>query len=744
MFRSYLLAGAAVPCLFLTVPVAAQTATPPKGQVQTTPDRSSPSGSDQTASSDIIVTGKFEALHLNDDAEAGSRLGLSLRETPASVEVLTQDQLQVRGLRTAREAFSDITGAISGDVPGNPATITLRGFSGNAVTVLFDGVRAGASTIVARDVDMWNYERMEAIKGPASVLDGEGALAGAINLVTKKPTLGTTYGDVLASYGSFSTGRIAGDVNVPLSDTMAMLASASYLRSDSLYDIDGNHYRSLTGTASLLWKPSKRLTALFAIDYSYDWSAATYQGSPLIPASLARDPSDVVSSANGLVVDASTKHLNYNPEGSYQYARSETARSRIDYDLGGGWSLANNFQFYHAARAYLYSNSQAYQARTGLLTRDLREILNDQNFTDDRLTVGYDGPLFGLRDRFTLGVEYNHTAFYDPRRFGTLSAVNPFDPLRGALPSSDPANFPGAGNAVLFRTHLSQTAIFAENALNLTPKLLLVGGLRWEDIDLDRLVYDYALKTTTRTSPDFRPVSGRVGAVYSITPAVQVYAQWSTAVVPVGTLLVLTTASGVFDLSTGRTYEVGFKSSLLNDLVSLTGAAYHIKLDNILTIDPTTSLSVQGGSQSSRGVEATLGADVLHNLHLDAGAAYSDAHFDTLIEAGGANRGGKTPPNTPSTVVNASLLYSLAPLPVTLGAFVKRVSHFYTDNANTYDVRGHTTLDASIAYRFPFGTVTLRGRNLTNALYGEYSGYPATQIYLGAPRSVEVAYAAHF
>ncbi|UAK26478.1 TonB-dependent siderophore receptor [Sphingomonas nostoxanthinifaciens] len=693
---------------------------------------------------DIIVTGKFEALHLDDQAEAGSRLGLSLREIPASVEVLTQDQLQLRGLRTAREAFSDITGAIAGNVPGNPATVTLRGFSGNAVTVLFDGVRAGSSTIVARDIDMWNYERVEAIKGPASVLDGEGALAGAINLVTKKPTLGRRFGDILASYGSFGTGRIAGDVNLPLSDTVAVLASASYLRSASLYDIDDNHYRSLTGTASLLWRPTDRLTASFAFDYSYDRSSATYQGSPLVPAGFARDPSRVVSSANGLVVDAATRHVNYNPLGGYQDARSETVRSRIDYDLGDGWSLTNDVQFYHAKRAYLYSNSQAYQATTARLARDVREIFNDQDFVDDRATIGHDGALFGLRNRVTLGVEYNHTNFDDPRRFGTLTAVDPFAPVRSALPSSDPVNFPGAGNAVLFRTQLNQTAVFAEDALNLTPSLLLVGGLRWEEIDLRRSVYDYALQTTTRTAPEFKPMSGRIGAVYSITPAVQVYAQYSTAVVPVGTLLVLTTASGAFDLSTGRTYEVGFKSSLLRDRVSLTGAAYQIGLDHILTIDPTTNLSVQGGSQSSRGVEATLGADLLHNLHLDAGAAYSDAHFDTLIEAGGANRAGKTPPNTPSTVINGALLYSVTRLPVTLGAFVKHVSHFYTDNANSYDVRGHTTLDASIAYRLPSGTVTLRGRNLTNALYGEYSGYPATQIYLGAPRSMEVSYAARF
>ena len=693
---------------------------------------------------DVVVTGQSDPLHLDDTTQTGSRLTLSVRETPASIEVLTQDRLQSRGLRTTREAFADITGAIAGDVPGNPATVTLRGFSGNAVTILFDGVRAGSSTIVGRDIDLWNYDRVEVIKGPASVLDGEGALAGAINLISKKPSLQARTAQMLASVGAFGTARVAGDINVPLSGSVAMLASASYLRSDSLYDVDDNDYRSINATTSLLWQPSERVTALFAVDYGYDRSAATYQGSPLVPRGLARDPSDVVDDPAGLVVDAATRRVNYNPLGSYQDARSETVRGRVDADLGNGWTLTDNAQYYHAARSFVYSNDQTFRPSTGLLSRSLREISNRQDFYDNRLTLGRDGPLFGLRDRFTIGVEHNHTRFHDPRRFGVLAPVTPFDPIRGTLPSDDPANFPGAGNNVLFRTRLNQTAVFVENALNLTPALLLVGGLRREVIGVDRAVTDYALNTTVRFRPRFKPVSGRIGAVWSVQPTVQLYAQYATAVVPVGTLLILSGASGAFDLSTGDTQEAGIKGSFLGERVSFIAAVYRISLDRIVTIDPVTNRSVQGGSQSSRGVEATLAADLLPTLHLDVGAATGGARFDRLIEAGGADRAGKTPPNTPSTTFNAGLLYSPLRLPVTLGAFARHVSDFYTDNANTYAVRGHTTIDASVAFRVPSGTITLRGRNLTNALYGEYSGYPATQVYLGAPRGVEVSYAAHF
>jgi len=147
---------------------------------------------------------------------------------------------------------------------------------------------------------------------------------------------------------------------------------------------------------------------------------------------------------------------------------------------------------------------------------------------------------------------------------------------------------------------------------------------------------------------------------------------------------------------------------------------------------------VQGGQQTSRGMELTTSTKLTSQLQVDLGVSLVDARYDDLIEAGGADRSGNHPINVPHTTASASALYRLESLPVTLGAFVKHASGFYTDTANTYFVEGHTTLDASIAYEMKNATLTLRGRNLTNEFYGEYSGYSATQIYLGAPRSAEL------
>lgn len=169
-------------------------------------------------------------------------------------------------------------------------------------------------------------------------------------------------------------------------------------------------------------------------------------------------------------------------------------------------------------------------------------------------------------------------------------------------------------------------------------------------------------------------------------------------------------------------------------------ALYQIDLDDILTRDPNDStMTVQGGKQRSRGVELTTSTQFTSQLRADFGVSVVDAQYENLVEAGGAERSGNHPVNVPRTTANAALLYRFQPVPVTVGAYVKHSSGFYTDTANTYFVEGYTTLDASIAYEMKNATLTLRGRNLTDRFYGEYSGYSSTQIYIGAPRSADLS-----
>lgn len=211
-----------------------------------------------------------DPLKLKQVNTTGSRLRLTAQETPATVQTITQQDLQKKGLRTVKEAFGNVTGATVGNVPGNPAVLTMRGFSGNANTVLQDGVRMGASTFVTRDLDVWKYEKIEVLKGPSSVLFGEGALGGAVNLVTRKPNLEKKSVEGLLNYGSFNTVRAAIGGNLPISDELAIRSDMSYLQSDSLYDVDDQKTTKFGAAVSMLYKPNDDLSMLFSANFDQD------------------------------------------------------------------------------------------------------------------------------------------------------------------------------------------------------------------------------------------------------------------------------------------------------------------------------------------------------------------------------------------------------------------------------------------------------------------------------------------
>lgn len=700
--------------------------------------------SDPTTLDTLNVHGQRQQL-LDAPEAVGSRLALTQRETPASLQVIEQSDIATQGARTTSEVFDMVAGAMVGNVPGNPAVVTMRGFSGNTVSILHDGVRLGTSTIVTRNLDTFGLERVEALRGPASVLYGEGAIGGAINLVSRKPQPGAPSIEAMLGAGSFNTWRAGFDANTPLSETVAVRAFVSRLRSDSLDDIDNNKTDLLTVGGSLLWRPGTDGSMLLSYEHAEDDSTGTYQGSPMVPYDVARSPSDVVRSANGYVIDRATRHVNYNPRGATTGANSDLLRWRADLALGRHWSLQNDLSWYQADRDFFYSDNWNYNVATGMFTRTAERVRHDQTFWNERMAVSFDGPVGGRRNRFTAGLEYNDTDFHNPRQTGVTTPVSPFDPALGAFPHGSAVNFPGAGNNVIFDSRLRTTAVFAENALNVTDRWILLVGARAEKIRLSRDIRDVNTGGIEYFRPRYSPFSWRVGTVFDLAADVQLYGQYSTAVSPVSTLLTMRPSAGVFDLSEGKSLEAGIKASVWDKRAELTAAAYRIERDNILTRDPVNpGISVQGGEQSSQGVELSAQAHVTRGLRVDLAAAYGTARYDRLLEAGGVDRSGNRPTNVPNGTASVAATYRFLGVPLSVGASGRNVGGFYTDNANTIHVRGHTTFDAWVGYDWQRVSAVLRVRNLTDTFYGTYSGYPSTHIYLGAPRSVELTLRTRF
>lgn len=699
-------------------------------------------GDETIALDEIVVQGEGQNAspggRLARRTEAASRLGLTVRETPATVDVLTQERLQEQGGRSLIEAYQSAPGVVAGNLPGEPGVTAIRGFSRGAVGYSIDGFRAIDPLIASRNYDSYSFDRIEILKGPASVVSGSGALAGTINLVTRKPELGVTKADGLLSYGSFDSVRAGASFNAPISENAAASASVLYGRSGGyVNDTDGENAQVTTG---LTLKPTDRLTVTAAFDYFRDDFSTAYFGTPLLPRDVARDPTGVASGL-GLVLDKSIWKKNYNVDDGVMKSDAIWARTGAEFQLTDQWTLKNDFAFYSADRLWRNSEDFTYQTsgpEAGKLQRGATLISHDHRSWTNRSSVNFDGDVGGMRNRFTAGFEYMRTEFGSKRRFGTIDFVDPFDFHRGRFPDTS-----GFGTRQNFDSTVDNTAVFVENALNITPDWIVVAGLRQDWIDLDRTMDDLKAGATTKFGNDFSPTTWRLGTVYNLTPEVSLFGQYTTAITPASALVLSNPTRAGLDLTTGKSIEAGVKTSLLDGRLVATASVYQIEQHDIIRTYPG-GVTEQGGDQRSRGVEFDLAFAVTEQWKINANAALLKAEF-TKLDENGESRKGNRPLNVPERTFNLWTTYRLASVPVTFGSGLRHVGDFYTDNANTIRVDGRTLLDASIAWDVPAGGVlTLRGRNLTNRFYAEWSGYSSTQVYVGAPRSFDLTYSLKF
>ena len=688
--------------------------------------------------------------NLTEKTGAASRLGLSIKETPASVEVISQEQLEQRGARTFEEALRGGVGMSAGGNPGSPSIGSTRGFTGGFISYLYDGSRISSAGMASRPQDTFNYDRIEILKGPASVLYGEGAIGGVVNFVTKRPDRNNPSKEAMISYGSFGTVRAGAGIGTAVGEDGALRIDFSHMQTNGY--IERNKQRLNNLTIGYNTKLARDVKLDLSVDYLSD-SALSYWGTPLVPASFALEPTSVVTDSTGRVIDRRLAFKNYNVDGGIMRSDSLWTRAKLQWDINTDWTLRNELSYYTADR--LWRNSETYSfAAPNLLNRSLTNISHDHQVLSNRLDLTNTSSLAGMKNKFVAGMEYTNTTFGSERRFSDGSAatnaalqVNILDPVYGNY-NDNPALFTGAGNRTNFATKIPVLSFFAEDALSVTDKLTLVAGIRTDSGKIDRTIVDLNTNATTAFSQNYNATSTRLGSVYAIDKDSSIYAQYTNAVAPVGgsNLLLLSAVNSAFDLSKGTQTEIGFKQSAFGGQLDYTASIYKIKLSNILSRDTTLpAIVVNTGSQSSNGVELAAAWRATRQLSVSGNYALVNAKFDSLLEAGGVSRAGNKPPNAPNRVANLWVDYKLSNSPLKVGMGLNHTGDAYTANDNLVKINGRTTADAYANWDFKPGVVTVRVRNLTNRLYATWSGSSAAnQVIVAAPRSVELSYRVAF
>ena len=174
-------------------------------------------------------------------------------ETPASLAILTGETIRQRGDVTVEEAETRMVGITSQAAPGNGGGSRMsRGFGGlNSVMKLYDGAQLFvASGTLTFPFDTWSVERIEFLGGPASVMYGNGAIGGVVNVIPRRPNRYTTENAARVAFGSNNTVRAAFGRGGPLNDRVAYRFDISHNRSDGWIDRGESHGTAVSGSVS--------------------------------------------------------------------------------------------------------------------------------------------------------------------------------------------------------------------------------------------------------------------------------------------------------------------------------------------------------------------------------------------------------------------------------------------------------------------------------------------------------------
>jgi len=682
----------------------------------------------------LLVTDQAPApnskLPLDTPAATGSRLGLTPRQTAATINIVDRETMDARGTRDTLEALQGVPGVIADSPPGGGGSVSMRGFSSSQITQLFNGIDVGY-VIAAHPVDAWILDRVEVLGGASSFLYGQGAVGGAVNYVSKLATRTPLPNDVLVRGGSDGAwqGAYGGQMALGGKDARHFIRLDASLQGWEGY-VNRTDGRTQVLAASWLADLTPRLSHTLA----YEWQNKDHQpywGTPLLnPTANAQ-------------FDPGLRFTNFNTaDGAYEQV-TDWVRSILEYRASDRTRVTNTAYFYDAERDYRNVETYRYTAdnsrvqRTGILAQK-----HGQTLMGNKVELAHQGMLAGLSSDWSFGLDMsrNKQTRYPTSLSTIVSTVDPYNFTVENffdIPGVTPATNPDRDNRVFIQ------ALYAENITRLGSGWSLLTGLRGEKIRIDAVNY----RAVNAANPayfkrDYEPVTGRIGAMWEFARNANVYATYSTAADPPSGILTTINFGAIqdFDLTKGNQVEVGSKFDFLDGLGNGTVAAYRIERKNLSMPDPDNpNVSIPVGAQSSKGFEAQAGVRLNAAWRLQANVAYVKAQFDKFVQVVGGvavDRAGNRPTGIPERVANLYANWDFLPGWSAYGG-VRYVSDRMGNVDNTQRFASYKLLDAGLAWKLsPRATLTVRGRNLTDEVYVA-SG--STQVRLGEPRAWEVA-----
>ncbi|HEY4548189.1 MAG TPA: TonB-dependent receptor [Pedomonas sp.] len=672
----------------------------------------------------------------------------SLQDTPISIAAITARDLENSGIKDLTDLGSEVPNLQVTPHPNSATTakIFLRGVGNNddqvtqdpSVAVYLDGVYVARSQGLAMEVA--ELERIEVLRGPQGSLYGRNATGGAINFITRAPELGKLEGEQKLSFGNYDQFRSRTRLNIPIGDTLAV--ELAYLRTEK----DGYVQNRGTGVdrfgdqrrdayrAALRWQPSDVLE----VRYSYDRSDVN--DTPGYIAHVPFYPLKAERPTEGSPAVADLRRNDVSAQGHNLTLSWEAAESLTIKSITGYRKLSNE------------TNQNYHTGVFGPFPIFITAFDSDQKQFTQELQVVHDA--LDRQLEYVLGVYYFDES---ADSFDTTSV--PRRPRSERTVTVDNKAYAAYAQA-------TYTPAWLDERLHLTL------GTRWSRDERKATLQDAVvpaggapiLGLPGAGDKSFENFSPSAIVRYDLSDATNVYAKVVTGYKTGGYNVRATSVERFnqgFDEENLISYELGLKSTLLEDRLRLNAALFWTSYDDIqinVQSDPndvSRTDVLNAGKATIKGLELDITARPTRGLSLSLSYAYLDAGYDRILDGSGRDVTDQYHyVNAPKNTIKAGLEYQFPQTAIGSPAFF--LDYYFQDkklssstNGN-YIVGDYGLLDARITLTdIPVAagdwSLALYGRNLTDKeYYADHFNAGAPSAYFGEPRTYGIEMAVRF
>ncbi len=631
----------------------------------------------------------------------GTKTDTPLIETPQSVSVVTADQISTQGAQTLGATLrysAGIGGEVNGGSDIRNGVIQVRGIDIGYQGLFRDGLRLPSTRYVSfLPLSPYGAERIEVLKGPASVLFGQGSVGGILNYVSKLPTA-RQFGEMSISGGSFDRYQGEFDVGGPATKDGSVLWRLTGLVRDGNTQVDFTKDNQVFIAPAVTFRNEDTSLTLLA-NYQQD---RTGWGLQFLPALGTVFPNA------GRTIPV-TRFV-----GEPGFNNYDTEQAAVGYRLSHNLSETLTFR-QNLSHAWLKNTERSFYG-TGYAneaTGELNRFGDDARSTigsfavDNQLQARFDTGL--IRHTTLFGIDYRSTVFTD-----TAASLLPANTLNVFAPVYTNSYTP-LGQYDDSRTNQSQVGLYAQDQMKLGRLSVVLGG-RQDFATTDVTNYN-AGNFVTR---DDKAFTGRAAAIYNFDSGIAPYVSYSESFLPV---LDRNADGQLLAPETGKAYEAGVKYQPVGINALLTLAAFDITRGNVVRFQTVPPFNArQTGEIKSRGFDAELIASPLPGLNVRGGYAYVDSVVTIDPDGGFAGNVPSTVPKNRFSLWGDYTLQTGQFAGVQFGGGVRYVGSTFGDDANSFKVPDATVADALLAYtrggyRFALNVTNLFDKNYVAACY---------------------------